>query len=115
MASPKRQIADGPPGGGMMRQAKRGDFVTAKQCGLVDFVEVVVLSGQPEDGDMRIAGAGRFRRQVNGGCSLHERHERTAEERDLLTGHHGACSCGQAIQVGLCFRARTKFPVLLSQ
>ena len=57
---------------------------------MVDFGEVVVLGGQPENGGVRMAG-GRClsRARQRGGC-FERRKQRSAEEADLLTGQNRA-------------------------
>ena len=68
---------------------------------MIDFCEVVVFSGHPEDGDVLDAGCGGrfFCTGYCGGC-FEEGEERAAEEGDLLSGDYGAGSSAEFCDVG---------------
>ena len=53
---------------------------------MIDFGEVVIFSGQPEEGQMRVAGVGGLVCESDGcGCFMRSE-ERSGEHTDLLAG-----------------------------
>jgi hypothetical protein len=68
---------------------------------LVDLFDVVVLGGEPEDGDVVDAGGGGCLLGAGDGCGYFEEgEERAAKETDLLAGDDGAGAGAEFGDVG---------------
>lgn len=65
---------------------------------MVDLGEVVILSGQPEDGDVRMAGLRGLLCASESSGGLEGGKERSAEESDLLTGDDDTCALTEGIE-----------------
>jgi len=80
---------------------RRGfDAGFGEQGELIDFGEVVVFAGQPEDGDVLAAsGLGGVLRLADGGGGLEESEEGAAEQSDLLAGDDGGGSVLEAFNI----------------
>ena len=76
-------------------EAQRVECVTRGEDDVVGLGEVVVFSGEPEDGD-RIRRLG----PLDDGGSFVEGEKGSAEEGDLLAGDDGACTLAEALDVG---------------
>ena len=73
--------------------------VVRQEQRLVDFVEVVVFGGQPEDGYAIDAGLLDLLGQRQRRGDLEQRHQRAAEQPHLLPGHYGKSSIAQPLNV----------------
>jgi hypothetical protein len=107
-------------GRGMVRrlraEAQRFDRCFAEQRDLVDLFEVVVLGGEPEDGDVFDAGRGRrlFGASYGGG-GLEQGEQRASEQSDLLAGDDGASTSAKFGDVGERCRSGAKAKALAFQ
>jgi hypothetical protein len=106
LSTPASKLAGDPGlrGGGLLGMEAQGvRRVTRGEDDVVGFGEVVVLGGEPEDGD----GVGRLSAPDDGG-GLQECEEGSAEEGDLLTADDGSGALAEALDVGegLCAEGR---------
>ncbi len=100
----ERDVADGR---GVVRglhtETESFDRGLGEERDLVDFFEIVVLGGEPEDGNVFNA----CRRSClfrAGDCSggFEQGEQRASEQADLLAGHDGSCSGAEFCDVGEC-------------
>ena len=99
----ERQWADGLiRGGGIIRAEGDGLELVVEHPGLIDFGEVVIFGGEPEDGHGGSAGSGELAGSLNGGERLVQGVNRTGEQTNLLAGEDGdGARLGQAIERGM--------------
>lgn len=62
---------------------------------MIDFREIMVFAGEPENGCVAMACGRRFARAGDCGSGFQRRIERTAEQTHLLAGEDGACTLFQ--------------------
>jgi hypothetical protein len=66
---------------------ERAQFAARREDNMVDLGEVVVFSGQPEDGGVRRARRGCLARAGQGRGGFEGRKQRSAEQAHLLAGY----------------------------
>ena len=69
---------------------------------MVDLVEVVIFSCEPEDGGVGMACAGGLTGTGDGGGGFERNQERTAEESNLLAGGDDARTLSERGERGGC-------------
>lgn len=62
---------------------------------MIDLGEVVIFTGEPEDGGVGTARSGGLARAGDGGSGFERGIKRTAKQADLLACENGACSLGE--------------------
>ena len=81
-------------------KAQGFDAGLREQRKLVDLGEIVVLAGQPEDGNvLAAAGFGGVLRLANRGRGLQQRQQRASKQDDLLAGDDGGGALLQALDI----------------
>lgn len=65
---------------------------------MIDFGEVVILTGEPEDGYVHVAGYSRFMGQPNRRSCLVHGKQRTTQNAYLLTGYDNVRSIANLLQ-----------------
>ena len=106
--------AYGPPDRGLfhLRILQFFQRPSGRKRDVVDLVEVVVFSSQPEDGGVRMASGGCLACASDGGRGLERRKQRPAKEPDLLPGHDCPSTIGERRKRG---RGRSSDGVLRGQ
>ena len=92
--------ADRRGGSGRVTVGEGAKLAAGGEGDVVDFGEVVVFSGEPEDGHVGAAGGGGVAGAGERGGGLQGRIERTAEEAHLLAGDHGSGAGAEGVERG---------------
>jgi len=83
--------------------------------GVVDFGEVVVFGGEPEDGDGVMSARSEIGGETNDGERFVETVGGAGEEADLLSGDNGDGTGSEAVEIFLCGRAAAETEVLFAE
>ena len=96
----KNDTTGGDCGIGSLAVGERGQLATGRKGDVIDLGEIVIFTGEPEDGGVGMACGSRLACARNGGGSFERGIQRPAEQANLLASENSACAlfeCGERI------------------
>ena len=100
----ENEAADGTRIGRSAFVFERFEHAARREDDVIDFVEVVVFRGQPEDGCVGMSCRGGLARAGDCSAGLQRGQQRSAEQAHLLAGDDGASAGAQHIERSGCMR-----------